>query len=277
MVSQQTRRSFLSSVAALGVAALLPSWLIAGPRRLDLRPFCRKGLAASVTRFGAMNEPFIQESAAGLFAYATDGHICVRADAASADKGDESIKRPAAHALAWPGDVRGWQPWPRQDWIMAYDSDCHVCEGYGVVTFDGECDFCDGGGQRCKWCQEKGDWCERPSCDGFDGPPCSKCRGSGIEGTHCPACKGSDPICLRPGLQRVGGLFIPSCHDHRIRGLGECEYIIEPMQHAPHAGEYRSRISPAIKFRFDGGCGLLLPVIGDVVEKRLTLTKRAEK
>lgn len=242
-----TRRDFIATTGAGLLAALVPSWLIQRTRKIDLRPFCNQDFR----RYNCAS-PFVQHVDGVPYAFGTDGRIAVRADADNASLLGESVKLPPAQKLNW-SDGRGWQPWPRKDWLVATDSDCLTCGGYGIVGKRTECGKCQGVGA---------------FGEGFMEVNCSACYGRGEIGAKCPACADSTPIGTRPGIQRVGGFYVAAKYDDKVRRhLGECDWrVVISDTYTP-----RGVVVPItlMQLRFDGGLALLCSLDRESSEKRI--------
>lgn len=241
------RRDFLASVGSLAVAALVPTWLKAQPAQINLQAFCHP--EADASRFGNMNTPFVQGEAV-LHKYATDGKVCVRVAAPEEYPLAEAVKRPPASGLKWAhDDLRGWKPWPRQDWIEAADADCLTCEGYGALDRR-ECETCEGYGQVVAGSNVSGR---------FYAKQCNKCKGRGKFGRDCPDCvgRGKNPIDVYPAYQQIGDQFIAVKYDRLLRKeLGAMEYARVGMVCKDKGGDLMSLVA----IRFNGGLGLLCPL-----------------
>jgi hypothetical protein len=234
------RRDMLRATTAGLLSGLLPTWVIRQPVRVPLEKFCTDDGGG---RF-SMATPFVQASKDDrLFAYATNAAICVRADASQCNRGDSDSPRPSANRLPWQHDtLSGWKPWPKENYLLASNSDCPACNGYGTAsgTFGVEC----------------------AECEGFG---CLVCSGNGaIDPTGpCRAC-GGKPIGIRPDIQRVGDFFVASKQDRVIRAnLRDLEWTrIGPPTPV--------MVAHIIAFRFDGGLGLLMPLDEKSSQERLT-------
>lgn len=248
------RRSFLRTASAAALSALVPTWLPerTPPRALDLTPFCQPWQHPKYD----MAKPFVQGEHE-LHRYATDSRICVRVPATEADKGDSpEVRRPDAAGLGWwqhdalyPGR---WQPWPAARYRDAADSDCQRCHGTGDLHgISRECEACQGVGTVD--CDD--DW-------GFYHPTdCQACKGLGFQPLElCPECQGK-AIGIFPALQPLAGVYVDAKYDRRIRAHLEGVEVFVPRD-----GLDSRR---PLKFRFNGGVGLLMPVETKAAEERI--------
>lgn len=231
------RRDVLKAGVAAGLSALVPSWLLRRPD-INLAAFCDP----NAIRFN-MAQPFVQESPGGLFKYATNGHVCLRVDTDwSQANRDAKHALPPACTLPWLHDDRaGWKKWPASDPITLDPEYCPDCDGRGRVGDDIE---------ECPWC---------------DGRGCHKCHESGtMGGTICQGCEG-EPYGRFLGAQMIGDLPISFVLDRKVRQhLRDVEYHTDTLTFPNLEAN-----SQAVMFRFDGGCGLLLPLDAGSVEGRL--------
>lgn len=248
------RRSFLQSTAALAVGALVPTWFkwpeVAQP--INLEPFC----AAEPFRKFDARKPFVQEAGSNLFTYATDGRIAVRVPADFALATAPDAKLPPCSGLRWwqGMDEAGWRPWPRKNYLLASDSECPRCNGFGVYPMLGGCKVCDGSG----YTGHGGDDFLMYS------KKCAACHG-GNAGPLCTHCNGN-AIGIFPGIQPIeSGVYVGAEFDAKMR------------QHLQGI-EYRvidARIDQApIQLRFAGGCGLLMTLNQQAAEKRIREAKQ---
>lgn len=234
---QANRRQFIASAAGLALASLVPTWMLRRPAQIDLAAFCAK---ECYYRYD-MTKPFIQESAAGFYAYGTDGKICVRVGDRTELPTTPDVKHPPASRLAWGKVNDGWNPWPAKNHLVADDQYCPVCNGSQNV---------------CKVCGNMADpdyLCDCLSKSYWDNLlSCSTCKGRG-HGSF-------------PALQRIDHVFIDQRYDSLIRSkIGRVEYQIVPFE--PLGG--KPNAEGAVRFRFDRGDGMLMPLISRDSEERL--------
>lgn len=216
---------------AMGVAlaALVPSWVRRTPAAVPLGAFCAPAWDGANRRYD-FTRPFVQAGEVGLSTYATDSRIAVRVGAGWADRGADAGRLPPAAGLPWPHDaLGGWRRWPAERPLVAAEADCPACDGFGTATGrpGPECRPCDGFG------------CTQCDGHGFAGPRCRACRGKGV-GTH-------------PAFQEVGSEIVAVKYDRLVRRhLRDAEYAVVPFG--------RPGFGNVVAVRFDGGCGLLMPV-----------------
>jgi hypothetical protein len=243
------RRHFLASATALAAQALLPSWAFSRAPVVPLQEFCGEDqhFRGDLVK---ISQPFIQEEAG----YATDAMICLRVPAREV-KGEALGKLPPASGLPWVHqDLTGWKPWPRQNYLLADNSVCPVCNGYG--TADGKC------GQMCEVCGHTGrEWV---GSHPYQPIQCRACNGVGIQGPHCQACKGK-AIGLFPGIQLLGQRPIDACYDRKIRKH------LRDVEYATSESLLRYTRVPLVAFRFEGGVGLLAPRLGWTKNARVSI------
>ena len=164
--------------------------------------------------------PFTQAD----WTYATDLRICVRVRPASADVIGEESRRPAAASLMWDHDSRrGWAPLGKPE----------------ALTAEGFCPTCDVTG-----------WMDPVDCTKCDGEGCRQCKNSGSEGTViCRMCKGN-PDGVFPWIAKVGDAHFDVRFVNKIASLGDSVEFVGGTKNP----------SDPMRFRFDGGTGLLMPV-----------------
>lgn len=228
-----TRRSFVKAIG-FGLLAPMPSLRLLEPRQqhIDLSLFCD----AHEERDSSFNlgKPFEQDGQI----YATDGMIAVRTEG-PISSATESCRLPNMSGLPWWNmGVGDWKAWPRQRWISAdavryssspFKSMCPACHGRRRVGVLHRCEKCSG---RKKLTEE-----------------CVACFGCGFTGgdwcEYCDA-KGTTE---RPTIQCVGPCLVHGMLDWKIRTLAGVEYKL-----------CAASDESAIRFRFDGGEGLLAPL-----------------
>lgn len=196
---------------------------------IDLAPFCGQN---DVREY--LNAPFSVCGGTG----ASDGNALVWVD--------RHIQAPEVSPAA-SGNMAGvvnharadGGPWIPAESIRTSTSKCKICDGTGRVKAV-ECEDCDGKGAfdhgRHEYeCQE---------CDGYgvknltgSGDECPQCGGSGACGIGRPSSVGNDRWTVSSHL--IAKLqALPSC---RL-----CQYADIPR--------------PGLKFVFDGGCGVVMPM-----------------
>lgn len=249
------RRTFLQSAAALAASALVPSWFkLSSVTSIDLQAFCTEDFR----RYNCA-KPFVQEVAdMGSARFATNGRICLRVPTAEIPQGEPDAKLPPANNLDWPDlDKGGWNPWPSQYYLDAADSCCPQCDGYGVFPNKGECEACYGIGE----ISDADFWTSVPAAK------CKECRGTGNAGPVCTHCQGK-AIGVFPAVQCLGGGYVDAKLDRLMRRhLGGVEWKIGPKIRHHTTGKETG--TPVVQFRFDGGCGLLVPLDHGAVVDRI--------
>lgn len=272
MNRREFNRAALSSLAA----ALVPSWVVKAtpPKAIDLSEFC----AAEAGFKYDMTAPFVQmdavddkigrkswQQAAQLpgshlepFRFATDGRVCVRVPANDIILPDSGMtKLPPANTLPWrhnwPIDGK-WLKWPRANYLLAADSCCPACDGTGCTSRKPQpcCRKCEGQGEYWTGGFYSGTWVNCTACDG---------RGILIK-NPCPHCKGN-AIGNFPSVQRIESGYVECDLHRRIDTLPEVEYFVS--QRAEDG---------AVRFRFHGGHGLVMPLDVKTTEKRLVKARQ---
>lgn len=132
------RREVLKAGAAAALSSLVPTWLLAKPE-IDLAAFC-DGDPHGFKRL-YMAEPFVQATGDVLHKYATDAKIAIRVDAGWSDAGTQIENLAPANRLCW-GAGKNWQRWPKQNHLVASDTECPECDGEGFVIADGHAGKC---------------------------------------------------------------------------------------------------------------------------------------
>lgn len=229
-----TRRDAIKGLLAI---PLLGAWrLEAKPRPVDLRPF----LGDHQNFRHEIRYPFEQEG----FAYATNGKICVRTLFMTNDvKTGDEFQFPKACGLPWNhDDVGGWVKMPKRPKIEFHEDYCPTCDGTGVNPKT----LCD----RCQ-----GYW------EGFDGHHCRKCKMTGYLGTVCQECDGT-PYGNFPTRVVFGEHQIHRTMWEKMQTLRDVELsrVVRPYW-TPH--DHKHVIDGPIRFRFDGGLGLVMPMRAD--------------
>jgi len=202
---------------------------------IDLKIFCNPD-----DRRDALKAPFSDEK----FTYATDGHICIRVpriQGVTSDSGVSLLK----YMTFDHAEMTTWHFIP--DEIPADKrSECKSCNGTGKVL---TCPDCEGDGEvEYKFFSKSGKSYdldhECPVCEGT-----GKLNGSADD--RCEDCTGKgyidDPVPVR--IEAVG-LSISS---HLLRRVQNLPGIMVA------AKEHRADELPPIRFRFDGGDGLIMP------------------
>lgn len=228
------RRTMLKAGLATLAAFVLP----APRKRIDLMRFCDTA-ACRLHRYD-MRLPYCLDD----WTYATDSRICVRVRPETADVFQHKGEVPPFSSLDWNYDqIRGWRPLPDVQPIVGDNAKCPGCDGCGHTPAETpqECETCGGTGH--EWIG-KG-W--HPSVP----VRCKACRGRG----HLipPGCKTCD-LCdgagwgLFPAYAMLDGRYFDLQLYEKLKGLGGAEYTV--VEFLPD--------TPLLKFRFDGGDGLLV-------------------
>ncbi len=178
-------------------------------------------------------EPFSQ----GDYTYATDGRAAIRVP--RVDGIGENENAPNMEFLKWDhADLTDWCDLP--EYAIDKTVKCPDCGGHGKIAF---CPECDGEGEVFF----ENAYSEYEIC-------CDTCRGLGSiasESCHiCDACDGTG-INHRQPIE-FGEVHIQALLLNRIAQL-EGAKLYQP-----------SDIHMPIKFIFDGGCGLVMPMRGNL-------------
>lgn len=238
------RRTFLGASAVS-----LASFFLPAPRpRLDLLRFCAQ---EPWGRYD-LRLPFVFRD----FAYASDAHCCLRVPPATADQERGQGEAPPFTSLSWNHDcLRGWRSLPKLDAQLARDSYCPTCDGYGHLRGEkpavcDECERC--GGTGVCWAGSNYDLSYPVQC--------RTCKGLGhvqpAGAVVCPTCQGY-AVGVFPSVTILDGRYFDAQLYEKVRTLGG-EYV-----HDQFKG------SSLLKFRFDGGDGVLMGLDSGPVERRL--------
>jgi hypothetical protein len=222
----------------------LATFLVPAPRpRVDLTAFCAKD---QPNRY-EMRYPFQVRD----WTYATDAKAIVRVRPSWLDKAESEGPIPPAVLLPWDHDrLRGWKPIRQLPPLLCDDSSCPECDGTGFA--DGrmgqECDECGG------FCQS----CGPSSCD--------TCHGRGVMPrpgvADCPAC-GGKAIGRFPSVVKIDNRYFDVRLYRKVAALGGDAVVVD-MPKSRHCDAYTH-----LKFRFDGGDGLLMGMDTAGVRRRL--------
>lgn len=242
------RRDALKAMAGAVCSLLLPA-----PRRqIDLAAWC-------APLYDGRTYDHTLPYGVADWVYATDGYGCVRLRPEVGDVVKRQGKIPPVAGLSWNHDrLRGWRPLPRLEPLWADGADCPHCLGFGWLrggkpAIGQECDRC--GGTGTEWVGT--DYhISRPI-------PCRACKGQAMtppEGADaCPHCDGQ-PIGRFPAYVRLDGRYFALDLYRKARTLG-AEYVHDNLHGRPS--------HPILKFRFDGGLGILMAADAVGVEPRL--------
>jgi hypothetical protein len=213
---------------------------------MDLKLFC----STSSYNHGRLAAPYSY----GDYTYATNGHILIRVPRLADAPENENAPK------VWTGDIAElfnrepaeWVPVPEVD----YDGDeCEVCGGTGTALLCPECEgegevfpetkYSIYEGQDCATCEGNGQisqqaWNDFVKGHKFKGQAiedsCDECIGTGIESTKAS--------------QVINGSRISEKYLWMVGELPGAELgIFEP--------------EAAVRFRFDGGDGLIMPMRGE--------------
>jgi hypothetical protein len=222
----------------------LCTFLIPAPRpRIDLAAFCARNKS---WRYD-MRQPFQVDD----WIYATDAKAIIRVRPSWLDKAESEGPIPPAALLPWDHDkLRGWKPLRKLPGLLCDDSNCPECDGTGFA--DGVC------GEECGECNGFCAGCGRSSCD--------TCHGRGVMPrpgvADCPACQGK-AIGRFPAVVKVDGRYFDVRLYRKVASLGGEAVVADfPVRESYPAG-------PHLKFRFDGGDGILMGMDAVGVERRL--------
>lgn len=241
---QVTRRDALKLAAASLVSFILPA-----PRKqLDLMAYCAK--RPRLAKY-TLTLPYNLAD----WVYATEGHICVRVRPETADVEQATGRIPPFETLSWNHDrLRGWRSLPKLEPLLAKDSPCTACEGYGLEGGDvfQECETCQGCGQV---------WTGTDYASSYP-VQCRACKGKGHVkppgAKECGVCKG-EAYGVLPSVVNLEGRHFDARLYELARATGG-EYTHSHWHAMPY---------PLMKFAFDGGHGLLMGLDGATIERRL--------
>lgn len=228
------RRSFLKVGAAVSTLFALPEQMAASPIRWDLFT-CEDAFRYS------LESPFAQ----GDFGYATNGYIALRTSATDGVFRNATDGKHPDMAKCWGDNSQEsgcWSPLHlnRRDSKLGR---CHACFGRGYLGKAVDCSECD-----CEGVVFTGEW------DDYHEPmfgDCEHCHGFGFIGELCKACKGM-PYSKSSVVQLNDGREIDAANAARIMTLGDVQY--RELRNPDN--------SDCVEFRFDRGCGLVMPVVG---------------
>jgi hypothetical protein len=211
--------------------------------RIDLAAFCARDKA---WRYD-MRQPFQVDD----WTYATDAKAIIRVRPSWLDRAESEGPIPPAALLPWDHDrLRGWKPLRKMPGLLCDDADCPECDGTG---------FADG-----KWgrdCDECGGFCQ-----GCGPSSCDTCHGRGVMPrpgvADCSACRGK-AIGRFPSVVKIDGRYFDVRLYRKVAALGGEAVVVDfPAGQLYSAGTH-------LKFRFDGGDGILMGLDTATVERRL--------
>lgn len=225
----------------------LATFVIPAPRRrIDLMQFCSRHPKVQ----WSVQLPHCLED----WTYATDTRVCVRVRPVLGDVAQHTGKVPPFQSLSWNHDrLQGYRTLPKLDPLMVDGAECLACDGTG--TEGGvpmvPCENCHGDGYA--WTNDKMTNCER----------CTVCAGqaeilpAGVK--QCPLCKGQGSGRF-PSVVSLDGRYFDVKLYEKVRDLG-AEYVHDNFNAMPGKS--------MLKFRFDGGDGLLMGIESFAVERRI--------
>jgi RecJ-like exonuclease len=185
--------------------------------------------------------PFSDEQ----FTYATDGHIIIRVPRIPEITVPGGTTFPQWQSMPWDHDsLTDWKPLSVEI-PEGQRVDCKSCDGTGKII---TCQDCDGDGEVEYQYESLGgktyDYdLECPVCEGRgkmngDGERCEDCNGQGYRIEAVPV--------------KIGaiGLSISNQLLQRVKDLPGLEIAVKG----------RIEDMPPVRFRFDGGCGIIMPM-----------------
>ena len=191
--------------------------------------------------------------------YATDSFICLRVRPNGSDKTDHKGKIPPFEQLTFNHDtLRGWKSLPKLDPIIATDTYCQECNGYGRIGYQinwKECRDCQGYGHQMKY---------DDSSDLLIEKKCKSCHGNGFPiSEKCPKCN-DKPIATMPGIVCLNGHYFDYNNYEKIRKLN-VEFICETLNDP--------KPIPMLKFKFSEGDGMMIGLDKNIAEERISDAK----
>ena len=202
---------------------------------IDLRIFCNPD-----DRREALKSPFSDEN----YTYAADGHICIRVPRIPEIPENEGGVRLLKYLKFDHAEMTDWKP-IQTEIPEGKRVDCMSCHGTGKVLI---CEDCDGDGEvEYEFFSKSG--------KSYDlDHECPVCEGRGKmngDGTRCEDCAGQGfTIKNVPVKVTEIGLSISNHLLQRVRDLPGLEIAVKG----------RVDDMPPVRFRFDGGCGLIMPM-----------------
>ena len=238
------RREAMGALLGAAVSFVLPV-----PRpRIDLMRFCSRH---DMPKYD-MRLPWEHQD----YTYATDGYACVRVRPESGDRRQHEGKMPPFGDLSWNhARLRGWRELPRLEPLLADQSDCPACGGTGFLggAVGKDCPACDGLGR--VWVGDGWNLSVPVKCQPCDGkgfvpppgvPVCANCRGNAVG--------------VFPSVVRLDDRYFAADQYERVRVIG-CDFLHDNCDADPSY--------PMLRFRFEGGEGLLMGMDAAGVERRL--------
>jgi hypothetical protein len=190
--------------------------------------------------------------------YATDGRIAVRTQMVLPAADGLERRYPNLRSLPWDRGAK-WHKWPKQKWWRLDDGEsdwCPYCAGLGLVGDDVVI---------CWECGGAGEVCVDEDCIGR----CPQCRGRKCAGgSRCHYCQGKGQGDFHR-IQLIGRAWINGHYDLKVRTLPDVEFseVTLARDFPPGHALHGEPPVDAVAIRFDGGEGVLMPL---VQEGRLT-------
>lgn len=211
---------------------------------MDLKLFC------NANKPGVLDAPWSHEE----FTYATNGHILIRVP-----RRDDVTENKIAPKV-WAGDIAEcfkrepveWVPVPEVD----YDGEeCEVCGGTGTAFL-------------CPECEGKGGVWPKTKYSTYELQECATCRGIGQISQQnwdhfvkCHKFKGEE---IKDTCGECDGTGIERTKDSKVvNGARINERYLWMIGELPGAQLGTFEPEAAVRFRFDGGDGLVMPMRGD--------------
>ncbi len=239
-----TRRTALKSMVAA-----LASFILPAPRpRLNLLSFCARREHGKYD----LRLPYSLED----WTYATDSYLCVRVRPDSADRVQRTGKIPPFDSLSWNHDrIAGWRQLPRLEPLVADESECPACHGWGLEgdAIAHECERCGGTGH--EWVGTTYNLSHPITC--------RTCKALGHivppGAVVCRVCQGN-AIGRFASVVKLGDRYFAADLYAKVRGLGG-EFVLDNLHANPSL--------PMLKVRADGVDGMLMGMDAAGVERRL--------
>lgn len=236
---------------AVSIGAMIGTFIRPTPRRtINLMDYCGGEMLRYDCRL-----PYVFEE----WTYATDSFICLRVRPVGSDKTDHKGEIPPIEKLTFNHDtLRGWKTLPKLNPIIATDTYCQECNGYGRIGYQinwKECRDCQGYGHQMEY---------DGSSDLLIEKKCKSCHGNGFPiAEKCPKCNGK-PIATMPGIVCLEGHYFDYNNYEKIRKLN-VEFICETLNDP--------KPIPMLKFKFSEGDGMMIGLDKNIAEKRISDAK----
>jgi len=236
---------------AVSLGAMLGTFVRPTPRRtINLLDYCGGEGFKYDCRL-----PYVYED----WTYATDSFICLRVRPVGSDKAEHKGKIPPFEQLTFNHEkLRGWKTLPKLDPIVAKDSYCPACNGFGRIGHQinwKDCKDCDGYGHQMTYSY----WNDH----GIESK-CKTCFGRGFPiSEECQFCKGVS-IATIPGIVSLNGHYFDYGIYEKVRKLN-VEYVQD---------YWSGRESmPFMKFKFAEGDGMVMGLDKVSSERRIADAK----